>query len=474
MCASKLKVSKSSFVLRTLRYLVTLLPFPVKKGTFFETPGIYDKTGGNNTDDEIKTRMHEIKSMSDASVGSVEKIKDKLMTSKDVSSKECKEELSKHKLNGFFAHSSMVDDDQDARPVVMGEDDHEWQCTKLIHRQQWKDVLQEELNDFRLFMKYAYGSDVEEDHFNQELGSRFDDHIHDKEKNLPATVRNSIIRRKVQRDVERGSENQSDWDVMPELLERNDFSEGWSRKKDEDLLFDGDEDILLTDDFKAQWEIVWQDWSTNPLTKHAIEDKKRKLDLKNRYDDLWDHWWETNEDAKHIKNCGMLNWVCDHASDAIELWQKEKEHMLLSRGMFPVSHEETMEVPMEVPCFLKDGQKEKIDAVNSRLKTLKSNENGGSLDYGRRIGSRWTTYEEVKYYEQCSRKRLMEESFHCKEEGCVKSAKIDVERKVFLRVILNNVLKITIRLWRVRWNIRLLFRGIMINLEISTEKIWTV
>ena len=394
---------------------------------------VYDKSGHNDGDD-IKTRMHEIKSISDVSVGSmVGKVKEKLMASRDVNSKECKEELSKHKLNGFFAHSSMVDDDEDARPVVMGEDDHEWQCTKLIHRQQWKDVIHEELNDFRLFMKYAYGSDVEEDHFHQELGSRFDDDIHDKEKKLPATMRNSIIRRKVQRDVERGSENQSDWDVMPELLERNDFSEGWSRKKEEDLLFDGDEDMLLTDDFKGQWEIVWQDWSTNPLTKHAIEDKKRKLDLKNRYDDLWDHWWETNEDAEHIKKCGMLNWVCDHASNAMELWQKEKEHMLLSRGnrTFPVvHHEETMEVGGN-GYFLKDGQKQKIDAVNGRLRDLKSNEEGGSLDYGRRIGSRWTTYEEVKHYEQRSRKRLMDESFHCIEEGCVKSAKIEEERRGF-------------------------------------------
>ena len=147
---------------------------------------VYDKTGGNDNDD-LKTRMHEIKSISDVSVGSmVEKLKAKLVASKDVNSKECKEELSKHRLNGFFAHSSMVDDDEDARPVVMGEDDHEWQCTKLIHRQQWKDVIQEELNDFRLFMKYAYGSDVEEEHFDQEFGSRFDDDIHDKEKKLLA------------------------------------------------------------------------------------------------------------------------------------------------------------------------------------------------------------------------------------------------------------------------------------------------
>ena len=80
-------------------------------------------------------------------------------------------------------------------------------------------------------------------------------------------------------------------------------------------------------------------------------------------------------------------------------------------------------------AILKDGQKEKIDAANNHLKTLKFNENRGSLDYGRRVGSRWTTYEEGKHYEQCRRKRLMDESFHCTEEACVKAAKIDEERK---------------------------------------------
>ena len=396
---------------------------------------LYDKTGGN---DNLNARMHQIKSKV-SSVTTSSTIKENLMTSRDLNSKECKEQLSKHKLNGFFAHSNMVDDDEDARPVVMGEDDHEWQCTKLIHRQQWKDVIQEELNDFRLFMKYAYGSDVEEDHFHQELGSRFDDDIHDKEKKLPATMRNSIIRRKVQCDVEHGSEDQSDWDVMPELLERSDFSEGWGVNKD--LLFDGDENMLLTDDFKGQWEIIWQDWSTNPLTKHAVEDKKRKVDLKNRYDDLWDHWWQKNEDGEHMKKCGMLNWVCDHARTAMELWEKEKEHMSISRGIR--FHEpqhglvegdgETMEVGGNSHFFLKDGQKEKVDVVNKRLKELKSNQEGGSLDYGRRISSRWTTYEEARHYEERSRKRLMDESFHCIEEGCVKSAKFEEERRGFFQ-----------------------------------------
>ena len=404
-------------------------PSSTKEGPPIAWEPIYDKTGDN---DDLNTRMHQIKSnVSDVTVTStVGKVKENLMTSTDV----CKEQLSKYKLNGFFAHSNMVDDDEDARPVVMGEDDHEWQCTKLIHRQQWKDVIQEELNDFRLFMKYAYGSDVEEDHFHQEVGSRFDDDIHDKEKKLPATMRNSIIRRKVQRDVERGSENQSDWDVMPELLERSDFSEGWAVNKD--LLFDSDENMLLTDDFKGQWEILWQDWSTNPLTKHAVEDKKRKLDLKNRYDDLWDHWWQKNQDAEHMKKCGMLNWVCDHARNAMQLWEKEKDHMLLSRGTRFHEPHHGQTTTMELSGnnhFLKDGQRDKVDVVNKRLKDLKSNQEGGSLDYGRRISSRWTTCEEARHYEERSRKRLMDESFHCIEERCVKSAKIEEERRGFFQ-----------------------------------------
>ena len=93
--------------------------------------------------------------------------------------KHCLQELWKHAVQGL--KKDMMDsdkkklsatgtfcNDEDGKLVVMGEDDNEWQCTKLIHRTMWKELIEEDVEDFRLFMKYSYGSPVEEEYYAQD------------------------------------------------------------------------------------------------------------------------------------------------------------------------------------------------------------------------------------------------------------------------------------------------------------------
>ena len=365
--------------------------------------------------------------------------------------------MQKYRLNNehsgtFFCNSSLIEDDEDARPVVMGEDDYEWQCAKLIHRQQWKDVVQSELDDFRLFMKYAYGSDVEEEHFNQK-GGKFDDDLCDKDKEIPATLRNSILRRKVQKDIDAGSERQSDWDVMPELLERKGCEAGWKRKEGDEIIFD--KDLLINDEFRDQWEIIWQDWQTNPLTKHAIEEKEKfckerrqrnseKNNLRIRDDDDFGH------DEEHLEECGLLNWTCKHAQCGEKRWEKERKGMIISSILSSQRrrnwYDETNRVlpPNNLTAgnkmyFVKEEQKEKVEAINAKLirtqvKGEKMINGAEAATFGRRKGVRWTTYKEANEYHRDARKRMLfDEGFVCKDPECVKVAKIDDERDGFFK-----------------------------------------
>ena len=369
----------------------------------------FTKTGGE--DDEINTLMHGVKSIERTKESATE-LKEKLMKAKDINSIHLKEEMQKYRLNNehsgtFFCNSGLIEDDEDAQPVVMSEDNHEWQCTKLIHRQQWKEVVQSELDDFRLFMKYAYGSDVEEEHFHQK-GGKFDDDICDKERGLTATLCNSILRRKVQKDIDAGSERQSDWDVMPELLERDGYERGWRRKVNNEVIFD--KDLLINDEFKDQWEIIWQDWGANPLTKHAIDKKQKYFELRGErcaVDDLRHPRMREDfkHDEEHLKECELLDWTCQHAQWAERRWEKERTGMVISSILSNRCHNWYNEDNKVLPpnnvtagnelSFVKEGQKEKVEAINANLVRMqvKAEEsiNGREAAFGRRKGVRWTT-----------------------------------------------------------------------------------
>ena len=192
----------------------------------------------------------------------------------DLSTQGVKDEIQRLKVEatGTFCNS-LLDDEEDARPVIMGEDGNEWQCTKLIRRQMWKEMILDELNDFRKFMKYAYGPDVEEAHFTAENPYCEDDN-QEKEISIPIVLQRSIEQRKRQRDNEHGCERQSTWDVPPELFDREGYRGNWARKSSKDVKFQD----VVTQKFNDQWEFIWQDWEKNPLTRAFYVEKKKKME----------------------------------------------------------------------------------------------------------------------------------------------------------------------------------------------------
>ena len=319
----------------------------------------FDKVGGSKM--EMTSALHQLE-VTEVSPEAkmVQDVGQEIMkTNEDLHLPRVKEQIQNIKLRatGTFANS-LLDDEEDARPVVMGEDDNEWQCCKLIHRTMRKELMQVELNDFRKFMKYAYGPEVEEDHFTAENPyCENDDEM--TELSIPLVLQHSIDRRKRQRDNERGCERQSTFDIAPELFDRNDYRNDWTKKTDENATFEG----VLTSRFEDQWEIIWQDWQTNPLTKEVYEEKIKKMrqweeypssdrkyqaDYSNMYQTSrneisasnrrlslrpYEHgaYYGYNNPLKHIEDCGSLAWTCKHAKESFKEW---KENEIFNNGFF--------------------------------------------------------------------------------------------------------------------------------------------
>ena len=156
-----------------------------------------------------------------------------------------------------------------------------------------------------------------------------------------------------------------------------------------------------------------------------------------------------DKQLEHLEECGCMAWTCNHAKISFQEW-KEREHRMelwLDRWYgrdFDVKLD-TKEVPNlftagESLRYESDVAREGVEEMNTKLKELsrqrdrrevkrgKVGGNGLQVEsstfvenaFGRREGSRWTSFDEVDNYVRCARKRHLESSFTCDCEECVK------------------------------------------------------
>ena len=328
-------------------------------------------------------------------------------------------QMTKLRATGTFCNS-LLDDEEDGRPVIMGEGDNEWQCCKLIHRQMWKELMDEEVKDFRHFMKYAYGSEIEEEHFNAET-PYCENGDEEKELSILLVLQHSIDRRRREWNNRRGCERQSTWDVPPELFDRSNYRHGWRKVgtafKD-----------VVTERFEDQWEFIWQNWETNPLTKAAYGEKVKKLrawkqyridkehveceDHINKDYKLYRYGLARGDDAPwsnfqtyamaHVEDCGAMNWACHHARTGLEFWKEKEEnekHLAWYRKNFTPSRDAVPPPPNELFAgndlvYASEVAREGVIEANDNLERLRQQKEGGG-DFGYREALRWDSWKKL-------------------------------------------------------------------------------
>eukprot|EP00112_Aurelia_sp_Birch-Aquarium-sp1_P015898 Seg3562.2 transcript_id=Seg3562.2/GoldUCD/mRNA.D3Y31 product="hypothetical protein" protein_id=Seg3562.2/GoldUCD/D3Y31 len=161
-------------------------------------------------------------------------------------------------------------------PVLMGECDESWQCSLIIHRQAWKQAIHRDVEDFVMFLKYAYG---------EEVTSRYRDFS-------PKWMEDSdwsINKQKFIYDMAHGAQRRRRWVVAPDALQR---------------MADAAPDLMEQNAIQ-QWSLLWRNALTNPCLERSVVTAPLE-----------------DEDKFHKEEClaNMDKWPCHHV--AMELHTK--------------------------------------------------------------------------------------------------------------------------------------------------------